>query len=56
MQHHIFCLTFDGRLGRCPKNDPDAKVNRVLDVGTGTGVWAMDYGDEHPEASVRFKP
>ena len=25
---------------------------RVLDVGTGTGVWALDYADLHPGATV----
>jgi len=24
----------------------------VLDVGTGTGIWAIDYADEHPNAEV----
>ncbi|GJC92194.1 methyltransferase domain-containing protein [Colletotrichum higginsianum] len=32
--------------------DDGAKVGRVLDVGTGTGIWALDFGDEHPEAEV----
>nr|XP_036580267.1 methyltransferase domain-containing protein [Colletotrichum truncatum]KAF6788100.1 methyltransferase domain-containing protein [Colletotrichum truncatum] len=52
MQHHLFLLTFNNRLGTAPPNDPGAKVGRVLDVGTGTGIWAMDFGDEHPEAEV----
>lgn len=28
------------------------KVRNVLDIGTGTGVWAMDFADEHPKAQV----
>ena len=24
--------------------DKDKPVHRVLDVGTGTGIWAIDYG------------
>ena len=44
LQHHLFLLTFDGKLGLCPANEKDAKVGRVLDVGTGTGIWAIDYG------------
>ncbi|KAI1012461.1 hypothetical protein LB504_013136 [Fusarium proliferatum] len=31
---------------------PPKNWKRILDVGTGTGVWAMDVADEHPEAEV----
>lgn len=24
----------------------------MLDVGTGTGIWALDFGDRHPNAQV----
>ena len=43
-QHHIFQLTYDGKLGLCPLNEKDRKVGRVLDAGCGTGSWAIDYG------------
>jgi ubiquinone/menaquinone biosynthesis C-methylase UbiE len=37
-------MTLDGHLSLAPLNrEPD----HVLDIGTGTGVWAIDYGD-HP--------
>ncbi|KAF6805691.1 hypothetical protein CSOJ01_09336 [Colletotrichum sojae] len=52
VQHNMWLLTFDNRLGTAPPNDVDAKVGRVLDVGTGTGIWAMEFGEEHPEAEV----
>ncbi|KAH7184942.1 S-adenosyl-L-methionine-dependent methyltransferase [Fusarium flagelliforme] len=52
LQHNLFILTLDNRLGLAPPNDPDSKVKRVLDVGTGTGIWAIDYADEHPDAKV----
>ncbi|KAF5010819.1 hypothetical protein FDECE_3028 [Fusarium decemcellulare] len=52
LQHHLFLLTLDSKLGLSPPNLPRHKVKRVLDLGTGTGIWAMDFGDEHPEAEV----
>ncbi|OBR15657.1 TAM domain methyltransferase [Colletotrichum higginsianum IMI 349063] len=51
-QHDIFLYTIDDKLGLAPPCAEDAKVGRVLDVGTGTGSWAMDFGDLHPEAEV----
>ncbi|KAK2055732.1 S-adenosyl-L-methionine-dependent methyltransferase [Colletotrichum caudatum] len=52
MQHEICMVTLDNRLGLAPPCDVNAKVGRVLDVGTGTGLWAMDYADLHPETEV----
>lgn len=52
LQHNLFLLTFDDKLGLAPPNKPDVKVKHVLDIGTGTGIWAIDYADEHPEAQV----
>jgi hypothetical protein len=52
LQHALFLRTFDDRLGFAPPCKPDAKVQHVLDVGTGTGIWVMDYADDHPSAEV----
>ncbi|KAK3319027.1 S-adenosyl-L-methionine-dependent methyltransferase [Apodospora peruviana] len=49
LQHHIFRLTFEDQICLCPKKDG---AKRVLDLGTGTGIWCIDYADEHPEAEV----
>ncbi|KAK4160884.1 methyltransferase domain-containing protein [Cladorrhinum sp. PSN259] len=52
LQHHIFDLTFDGKLGFAPPTKERQKTFRVLDLGTGTGIWAMDFGDEYPNAEI----
>ncbi|KAH7184674.1 S-adenosyl-L-methionine-dependent methyltransferase [Fusarium flagelliforme] len=52
LQHAIFLRTFDDNLGFAPPNDPDADVKNVLDIGTGTGIWAIDFADEHPGAEI----
>ncbi|KAF4821821.1 Secondary metabolism regulator LAE1 [Colletotrichum siamense] len=52
LQHHLFLLSLEGKLGLSPPNEEDYKVKRVLDVGTGTGIWAIEFGDIHPEAEI----
>ncbi|KAJ9129718.1 Demethylmenaquinone methyltransferase [Pleurostoma richardsiae] len=47
--HHIYRLVLGGRLHLAPIGD---NPQRVLDLGTGTGIWAMDFADEHPSAEV----
>ena len=49
LYHHIFLLILDGRLYCAPIND---KPKRCLDVCTGTGIWAIDFADEFPDAEV----
>ena len=39
-------------LGLSPPNEQDAPPQRVLDIGTGTGIWAIDYADAHPDSTV----
>jgi len=31
---------------------PLANPQNVLDIGTGTGIWAIDFADEYPSAQV----
>jgi len=34
-------MLFRGALYRAPINEP----GRVLDIGTGTGIWAIDFAE-----------
>lgn len=40
--HHIHRLVIDGKLFRAPIG---SNPQRVLDVGTGTGIWAIEFGE-----------
>ncbi|OHW95460.1 methyltransferase domain-containing protein [Colletotrichum incanum] len=51
-QHYLWLFVLDDRLGVAPPCHPDSEVGRVLDVGTGSGIWAVNFGDEHPESDV----
>lgn len=41
LQHHLYRLTLDEKLYLAPIKD-DAQD--VLDIGTGTGLWAIEFG------------
>ncbi|KAK1460629.1 TAM domain methyltransferase [Colletotrichum cuscutae] len=47
-------MTLGGRLGLAPPCEMGAEIKRVLDLGTGTGIWAIEFGDDHPEVEVSF--
>lgn len=47
--HHIFLLILGGKLYDAPIQPPP---KRVLDIGTGTGIWAIDFADENPGSDV----
>ena len=48
MLHAMILLLMDGKLYRAPI-DP---ASRTLDLGAGTGIWSVDFADEHPAAQV----
>ncbi|KAH7179986.1 S-adenosyl-L-methionine-dependent methyltransferase [Fusarium flagelliforme] len=49
ISHHYLTLLLNGELFLAPVKED---VQRVLDVGTGSGIWAIDFGDQFPSAEV----
>lgn len=50
LHHEIFVLLLDGELYKAPL-DP-SKQTRILDIGTGTGVWAFEMACKFPDAEI----
>lgn len=48
LQHALFGVTLGGKLHLAPLKNPQ----EVLDIATGTGVWAIDFAQEYPSARV----
>lgn len=46
--HHVQSMCLGGELFKAPIKEPQ----RILDIGTGTGIWAMDIADRFEMASV----
>ena len=48
LTHHLFTLVLEGELCMTKLESPQS----ILDIGTGTGIWAIDIGDQYPTASI----
>ncbi|KAJ4390790.1 hypothetical protein N0V93_004388 [Gnomoniopsis smithogilvyi] len=50
LQHRIWRLAMNDALAWAPLHDTE--LLNVLDIGTGTGAWAIDFAESHPEAQI----
>ncbi|KAI9814860.1 MAG: hypothetical protein M1832_005662 [Thelocarpon impressellum] len=49
MMHCTLQLLLEDKLHYAPIGE---NPQQVLDIGTGTGIWAMEFGDKYPSAQV----
>ncbi|KAL1969041.1 hypothetical protein VTN77DRAFT_875 [Rasamsonia byssochlamydoides] len=47
--HQLFLILLDGELTKAPV--PEG-ASRILDVGTGPGDWAVEMGEQYPNAEI----
>lgn len=48
LHHECMSMLLGGELHLAPVSSP----HRILDIGTGTGIWAIDMADRYPMAEV----
>ena len=46
--HHMFLLMLHDKLWEAPIQNP----RRIVDLGSGTGLWAKDVADAYPDSQV----
>ncbi|RSM17901.1 hypothetical protein CDV31_003327 [Fusarium ambrosium] len=49
INHHVLTLVLDGALYLAPISKD---IKKAIDVGTGTGIWAIDFAEAFPETEV----
>ncbi|KAF4998984.1 hypothetical protein FGRMN_2783 [Fusarium graminum] len=50
INHHVLTLGIGGKLYLAPLKPDDIKF--AVDIGTGTGIWAIDFADDNPNVRV----
>ncbi len=51
LTHHMMTKGTHEKLYLAPIEQE--QIHRILDIGTGTGIWAIEMGDLCPNAEVR---
>ncbi|KAJ6780401.1 hypothetical protein PWT90_02288 [Aphanocladium album] len=52
LQHNLITMMLDGKLGFAPPVSASPSPTNVLDVATGTGIWALEFAKQHPTSRV----
>lgn len=52
LMHHLFKLLTGGDLYRAPLIRDGSSPQRILDIGTGTGEWALEMAEDFPNANI----
>ena len=53
IMHEVLIRTLGHRLFLTPLEE--SQLGRVLDMGTGTGLWAMEFAERFPNAQVWWR-
>ena len=48
IKHHVMRLLCHGHLHLAPLEQPRI----ILDIGTGTGIWALEMAEQYPDATI----
>ncbi|KAF4457102.1 hypothetical protein F53441_890 [Fusarium austroafricanum] len=50
LTHHILTLGMGDKIHMAPLKEE--KLQQALDIGCGTGIWAIDFADQYPSAEI----
>ncbi|KAF3162278.1 hypothetical protein TWF788_002078 [Orbilia oligospora] len=50
--HKLYLVSRRNELHRAPISVTPYSQTRILDLGTGTGIWSIDMADKYPDAEV----
>lgn len=52
MAHHVWNLLLRGHLHKAPLAESGPIPERAIDLGCGTGIWTIEFGDLYPDCTI----